>query len=43
MASTTGITISGHYVVSINAMPFLVYTLNYKKMKGLTESYFTLF
>ena len=31
MARRTGINISGHYVVSTNAMPFHIYTLNSKK------------
>ena len=44
MASRNGIHIfSGHYVVSINVTPFHVCTLNSKKLKGRTESYFTLF
>ena len=47
MASRKGIHISGHYVISINAtvpgMPFHIRTLNSKKMKGRTESYFVLF
>ena len=43
MASRKGIPISGHYVVSINAMPFHIWTLNSKKLKGRTESYFILF
>ena len=43
MASRKGIHISGHYVVSINAMPFHIHTLNSKILKGRTESYFILF
>ena len=43
MASRKGIHISGHYVISINAMPFHMCTLNSKKLKGRTESYFILF
>ena len=43
MASRKGINISGHYVVSIKAMPFQRCTLNSKKLKGRTESYFILF
>ena len=42
MASRKGIHISGHYVVSINAMPFHICTLIFSKMKGRTESYFIL-
>ena len=43
MATRKGIHISGHYVASINAMPFHICTLNYKKLKGRTESYFIFF
>ena len=43
MASRTGINISGHYVVSINAMPFHICTLDSKNLKSQTESYFMLF
>ena len=43
MASRKDIDISGHYVVSINAMPFYICTFNSKKLKGRTESYFKLF
>ena len=47
MASRTGIIISGHYVVLINAtrysMPFQICTLGSKNLKGWTESYFMLF
>ena len=43
MATRKGINISGHYVVSINAMPFHRCTLNSKKLKGRTDSYFILF
>ena len=43
MASRKGIHFSGHYVVSINAMPFHICTSNSKKLKGRTESYFVLF
>ena len=43
LATRKGINISGHYVVSINSIIFHVYTLNSKKMKGRTESYFILF
>ena len=43
MSNRKGITISGHYVVWLNAMPFhLLCTLNSKKLKGRTESYFIL-
>ena len=42
MASKTGINICGLYVVSINAMPFHISTLNSKNLKGRTESYFIL-
>ena len=42
MASREGINISGHYLVSIKAMPFHVCALNSKKLKGWTGSYFTL-
>ena len=38
-----GIHISGHYVESINAMPYLKCTLNFKKLEGRTESHFILF
>ena len=43
MTSRKGINIVGHYVVSINVMPFNICTLNSKKLKGRTESYFILF
>ena len=43
MTSRTGINISGQFVVSINAMPFYICTLNSKSLKGETESYFILF
>ena len=43
MASRKDMEISGHYVVSINAMPFYICTLNYKKLKGWTEPYFIVF
>ena len=43
MASRNGIDISGHYVVSINAMPFYLCTLKSKELKGRAESYFSLF
>ena len=44
MASRSGINISRHYVVSINALPFhIICTLNSEKLKGQTESYFILF
>ena len=44
MARRTGINISGHYyVVSINVMPFPIYTLNSKKLKGRKELYFLFF
>ena len=45
MATRKGTNISGHYVVSINAMICLIIyvPLNSKKMKGRTESYFKLF
>ena len=43
MASRMGINISGHYVASINAMPFHACTLKSKKLKDRTESYFMLF
>ena len=43
MARRKGILISGHCVVSINAMAFHVCTLSSKKLKGRTESYFILF
>ena len=39
MVGRTGISISRHYVVSINAMPSHIYTLHSKKLKGRTESY----
>ena len=39
MVTRKSIDISGHYVVSINAMPFYICTLNTEKMKGWTESY----
>ena len=32
-----------HYVVSMHVMPFHICTLNSKKLKERTESYFTLF
>ena len=41
MATRKGINIFGHYVISINAMPFC--TIYSKNMKGRTESYFILF
>ena len=40
MASRKGIDISRHYLVSINAMPFYICSLDYKKLKGRTVSYF---
>ena len=43
MATRKGIHISGHYVVSINAMPFHIRTLNSEKLKGRTESYVIVF
>ena len=43
MASRKGINISGHDVVSISAMLFHICTLNSKKLKGRTESYFIMF
>ena len=43
MASRMSINISEHYVVSINATPFHICTLNSKKLKGRTESYLPLF
>ena len=43
MVTKKGINISGHYVVSMNAMPFHICTLISKKMKGRTEWYFILF
>ena len=43
IGSRTGINISGHYVVSINAITFHICTLNSKNLKGRTESYFILF
>ena len=43
MATRKGIHISGHYVVSINAMPFRLCTLNSKKLKGRTEPWLILF
>ena len=39
MASRTDINISGHYIVSMNTMPFHTCTLSYKKLKGRTEFY----
>ena len=42
MASRKGININGHYVVSINATPFHIYTLNSNKLKGRVEPYFIL-
>ena len=43
MASRKGVHISGHYMVSINAMPFHTCTLNSKKMEDRTESYLIMF
>ena len=43
MASRTGIYISGHYVVSINATPFHIRTFNSKNLKEWTKLYFILF
>ena len=44
MASRKGINISGHYIVSINSMPFHVLcTLDSNKSKGRTKSYYILF
>ena len=43
MVTRMDITISGHYVVSINAIAFHIRTLNSKKLKDWTESYFILF
>ena len=43
MATRKSINISGHCVVSINAIPFHVCTLNSKQLKGRTESYFIWF
>ena len=43
MASRKSANISGHYIVWINVMPFRICTLDSKKMKGRTESYFILF
>ena len=42
MVSRKGINISGHYVVSINAVPsiYQVCTLSSKHLKRRTESYF---
>ena len=40
MTTRKGINISGHYVVSINARPFHICSLNSEKFKGWTESYF---
>ena len=42
MASKTGINISGHYVVSVNAMAFHICTLTSENLQGLTESHFIL-
>ena len=44
MATRKGINISGHYVVSINAICIFIYicTLYLKKLKGRTESCFIL-
>ena len=36
MATRNDINISGHYVVSINALPFHICTLISKKLKGRT-------
>ena len=41
MANRKGIHISGHYIVSINDTRYAfscICTLNYKKLKGRTES-----
>ena len=43
MATRKGIHISGLYVVSINAMPFYVCTLNSKILEGRTDPYFISF
>ena len=43
MAIRKDIHISEHYVVSINAMPFYICTLNSKKLKGQTLLYFIYF
>ena len=38
MTSRTGIKISGHYVVSINTMPFhIICTFNFQKLKDRTK------
>ena len=39
MASRKGIHISGHYVVSINSIPFYICTLDSKNLEGRIESY----
>ena len=43
MASKKVIHISGHYVVSIHALPFHICTLNSIKLKSRTKPYFILF
>ena len=43
MATRNSINISGHYVASINVMPFHICTLTSQNVKGRTESYFILF
>ena len=43
MATRKSIRLSGHYVVSINALPFHVRILNSKKLEVRTQSYFILF
>ena len=43
MASRKGMNISGHYVASINTIHVYIRTLNSKKLKGRTESYFRLY
>ena len=43
MATRKSINNSGHYVVSINSMPFHICNLNSKKTKGRAESYYIYF
>ena len=43
MASRTGKTIPGHYIVLISTMSFHKCTLSSKTFKGRTESYLILF
>ena len=40
MANKKGLNTFGRYVVSINAMPFHIYTSNFLKMKGRTKIVF---